>query len=186
MPHIAIWVALLLSAATPVWADAYCDELWLLRNQLFDRAGYCFSSPLGQAVFGNDDCTTTVPELDPSASRMVAEIRDFEAIENCRVDTTRTELDVPHLATRLALIDLPVWGLGESACLGWRGPPLILRSGRSDSAPMTGVIETGENILLMYADVDGWSFVPSPDGDARMGWVRLPRLDATSCDGLAG
>jgi len=35
--------------AAPVQALDYCDELWFTRNLAFDRAGYCFGSPLGKA-----------------------------------------------------------------------------------------------------------------------------------------
>lgn len=182
----AVCTVLSLLGAAPVYADAYCDELWLIRNQIFDRAGYCFSSALGRAVFGAKGCSTTDPVLEAEARRLVAEVRAIERIDNCAVDTRRTRLDVPHLETRLALIDPPIRAEGESACLGWRGPPLILRSGRSESAPQNGLIETGENILLIYADVDGWSLVPSPSGDARMGWLRLPVFKNGTCDGFAG
>jgi len=52
------FLALLLAAlAAPAAALEICDELWFTRNLIYDRAGYCFSSPLGRAVFDNSDCT---------------------------------------------------------------------------------------------------------------------------------
>ena len=50
-------VFLLLTPVTAV-ADALCDELWLTRNMVFDRAGYCFGSNLGEAIFDNSDCNS--------------------------------------------------------------------------------------------------------------------------------
>ena len=44
-------IFMLLSIAPPVVAqedDPPCDELWFARNLLFDRAGHCFDSTLGQ------------------------------------------------------------------------------------------------------------------------------------------
>ena len=49
---------LLSLCVTPAFALDHCEEWWFTRNLVFDRAGYCFSSPLGQAVFDNSDCFT--------------------------------------------------------------------------------------------------------------------------------
>ena len=58
------WI-LLLGLVWPVqaWALEICDDLWLTRNLIFDRAGYCFGSVLGKSVFDNEGCTPGVPEL---------------------------------------------------------------------------------------------------------------------------
>ena len=37
-------------AAFPALAFDPCEDLWFSRNQLYDRAGYCFSTPLGLAT----------------------------------------------------------------------------------------------------------------------------------------
>lgn len=179
-------VGALVVLAGPASADPFCDDLWLTRNLIFDRAGYCFSSPRGQALFGANGCSTTDPVLSAEDRRTVDLVLEIEGFAGCRHDTARVQLDVDHLPQRMALIDLPVRGEGESACLGWRGAPLILRSGRAGTAPQTGVIRRGEDILMSYVDVEGWTFILSPDGDARMGWARLPPIGDGACDGYAG
>ena len=40
--------------AGPAAADERCHDLWFARNAIMDRAGYCFGSVLGQAVFDNE------------------------------------------------------------------------------------------------------------------------------------
>lgn len=46
------------SRAGDVQGDAYdCQELWVMRNQIYKDAGYCFTSPRAIAYFGNGGCT---------------------------------------------------------------------------------------------------------------------------------
>ncbi|MDX2289244.1 MAG: caspase family protein [Hyphomicrobiaceae bacterium] len=39
-----------------------CPSLWIARNEIFKRHGYCFATPRGQDYFGNAGCTT--PDQD--------------------------------------------------------------------------------------------------------------------------
>lgn len=39
-------------------SDLNCDELWIARNEIFDRNGYCFQSARGEDYFDNSDCTS--------------------------------------------------------------------------------------------------------------------------------
>jgi hypothetical protein len=34
-----------------------CEQLWILRNSVYDDAGYCFQSARGKKWFVNDGCT---------------------------------------------------------------------------------------------------------------------------------
>jgi hypothetical protein len=36
-----------------------CETLWILRNSIYDDAGYCFKTERGKAFFINDGCTHT-------------------------------------------------------------------------------------------------------------------------------
>ena len=33
-----------------------CQNLWLVRNSIYDRRGYCFKTQDGKATFDNSDC----------------------------------------------------------------------------------------------------------------------------------
>lgn len=36
-----------------------CEDLWILRNSIWNDAGYCFKTPRGIKAFGNDACQYT-------------------------------------------------------------------------------------------------------------------------------
>ena len=40
--------------------NAFCQQLWLSRMTVLDRAGQCFDSPLALALFDNADCVGEV------------------------------------------------------------------------------------------------------------------------------
>ena len=65
--------------ASPALASNACHDLWFTRNAVIDRAGYCFGSPLGRAVFNNAGCTGKSVSLPPQAQRMVAQVKEMEA-----------------------------------------------------------------------------------------------------------
>jgi len=44
-------------------ADLSCEELWIARNEIFDRNGYCFRSERGQAYFDNSDCSSDSQDI---------------------------------------------------------------------------------------------------------------------------
>ena len=86
-------------------ADPVCDDLWFSRNIVFHEAGYCFGSALGQTVFGNARCIGQDIDLHADMKARVEEIRQREADWGCAVDTSRTRLDLPQIAQRMALTD---------------------------------------------------------------------------------
>lgn len=170
----------------PTAAAAYdiCDDLWMTRNTLFDRAGYCFGSALGQAVFDNAGCLGTDVALSAQDNATVALVREFEVEWSCRVDTSRTQLDLPDMAARMRMRDMPVPTGYESACIGWRGGAANLYSGQDQKSGVTGVLRDGDNTTFSFVTADGWEFVDM--GDGRMGWLALPKFDDMICDGFAG
>ena len=150
MKSVASIITLLSPSA--IFADPICDDLWFSRNFYFDRAGYCFSSVLGEEIFDNSDCSTDAPDLTVAEKSVISEIQEQEQFIGCNVDILqRRELDMEHFNQRLTLDDQPLRSEFESACIGYLGEPLDLHSGRNDESTVTGQIEQGDSILLYHA-----------------------------------
>ncbi|MBM1222130.1 MAG: DUF4453 domain-containing protein [Alphaproteobacteria bacterium] len=181
----AAFAATLLSAPVPAAAQEICDALWFTRNLVFDRAGYCFSSPLGLAQFPAD-CTTTEPDLDPEAQALVAMIREVEEEWECDVDTQQTELSPFDTQVLTFIEDLPVPTGYESSCFGWKGGMLMLRAARREDAQPSGFVRPGDDLLATHADVDGWSFYSMTPQGQGLGWVPTPEWSEATCSALAG
>ncbi len=166
---------------------ANCESMWLTRNMVFDRAGYCFGSNLGQAVLGNWACSGKDVSLTAEESAFVAYTKRMEAEFSCSIDTSASHLDLPLLSLWLELTDLPKRDQFESGCLGWKGPPLFLRAAHNMGAPVLGQIEQGQHVLFSHWAEDGWDFVEisDDDGPVSLGWVRIT-TDQTTCSGFAG
>lgn len=174
--------------SAPVSAGTFCDELWLTRNQVFDQAGYCFGSTLGKTVFNNADCTTKNPVLNAQAKQLVDRIKAEETASRCAVNTGGRQLDVPLLAQRLQLHDLPIRDDTESACIGWRGPDMPLFAGRNAQTMSIGTIRPGDTIFSAHLSADGWDFVILQRGgqEVALGWTPGIAYDTDSCADFAG
>jgi hypothetical protein len=177
--------------AAPAFAWSPCDDLWFARNQVFARAGYCFASPLGQAVFGNKGCIGKDVTLEPGGAEAVAFAREGETMLECKIDTSRTRLDIPHLALRLRLEAVPVLdSMSASGCLDWQGPTLQLRLGPRSGAEVIAEVGSGDDIVWEYwyfGIPDGWSFL-SLYRDSRQigfGWSNAV-IDEALCGHTAG
>ena len=164
-----------------------CDDLWLTRNLIFDRAGYCFGSVLGKSIFDNEGCTAGVPVLEDADQALVDRLREMEAEWECDVDTSQDFLAVPSLGLRVGLVDLPIATGFESSCLGWKGGRLPLRTERHEDGILTGAARDGDDLSFQFEDVDGWSFVAvSQNGiPAGGGWAKI-ELNQANCTALAG
>ncbi len=167
--------------AAPVVADdIFCEQPWFTRNLIFDRAGHCFDSALGMALFDNSDCTPgqlDMPERDQAA---VAMIRELEQVQACSIDTSRTTLE--HLSSfeylrQMDVIPIPVEH--ESGCIGYLGEALSLRTGPSNSAlHLDATIQTGMDILFGHLAEGDWDFVTVysdnwETGPLAHGWTRI-------------
>jgi len=181
-----IFILTILSA--PATAGTICDELWLTRNQVFDQAGYCFGSTLGKTVFNNADCTTKSPALSARAKQFVDRIKSAEAASRCNVSTDRRQLDVPLLAQRMQLHDLPIRDDTESACIGWRGPEVALFAGRNTQTMSIGTIRPGDTIYSAHLSAEGWDFVilQRAGQQVALGWTPGIAYDVDSCETFAG
>ncbi len=182
-----VLIGALTALGSPAIADERCDDLWFTRNLIFDRAGYCFGSPLGQAVFGNEGCTTSEPVLGGDDQYVVAEAGWKEAEWNCAVDTGRAALTISGLDLRRQIRDLPLISEFESACIGWRGGRLPLRAARDQIAQLTGAARDGETLLFRFDDRRGWSFVEVMRGEVLIGagWTQA-EIGEDSCEAIAG
>lgn len=179
-------LALLFGAAAE--ADEVCNDLWFAKQGIYDAAGYCFGSPLGQSLYDNAGCTTSHPTLTSDARRKVHRIEAREVELGCAIDMSTTEFELPALTFRQALQVQPIRAETESACLGWRGPTIEVFAGPSADVPL-GVIEGGDDILYAHEPQDNWYYVTvwSPGfGELKAaGW--LPDVgEAPLCSDRAG
>ena len=77
------------NAPTPrAEAAVSCDDLWYERNAIWAAYGYCFTSPRGQAAFGNAGCFRTQAQAQAAMSSQerssVDRIKATEAAQGCR------------------------------------------------------------------------------------------------------
>lgn len=176
MRYVCILVLCVLAA--PLRAATGCEDVWFTRNLIMDRAGYCFSSPLGRALFDNSDCIGTSVQPDAKSMSIVAQIRSLEAQHNCRVDTNRTWIDLPDINFRRVLTDHPIRDEFESSCLGWIGATANLYAGQDGAARILGQIFQGDYVhFAHYGGAPGWSYVTvgPPSGPMRTaGWLYWP------------
>ena len=171
-----IVLLLLLLTASPAFASDICNDLWFSRNAVMDRAGYCFGSPLGQAVFDNRDCTGKSVTISASNQRVVADLQRAERRLGCKVNTKARRLQLYDLSIRRHLMDQPVRDEFESACLGWIGPVIPLRAGTDARRPVIGAIQPGDYVSYAHIPRQGWTYVTVTDGNRRLksgGWLDL-------------
>lgn len=165
-------------------ADPYCDELWFTRNLIFDRAGYCFGSSLGQAVFDNSDCSTKTPALTDREKAQVASLKETEEFLDCRTDTSRSRLEFTGGDWLRTFETLPTRAEGESSCIDFKGPELPLYSGASETSAIIGAISVGDDPPYGHLAEGAWEFVTI--GEQRGGWTNVNLFEGNRCEAYAG
>ncbi|MBK0327074.1 DUF4453 domain-containing protein [Rhodobacteraceae bacterium F11138] len=174
---------LFLCLASPAVAATGCEDAWFTRNQIMDRAGYCFSTPLGRAMFDNSDCVGTQVRPDPYYQPVIDEILKREAQHNCRVDTGRQWLDLEDVQFRRALSDFPIKDEFEGGCLGWTGAQTPLYAGYREPFRAIGQITQGDYVHFGHNAVHGageagWAYVtihqPAWGAFKSAGWLYWP------------
>lgn len=189
MKHLALTAALCLTPVTAL-ADSWCDELWFTRNLIFDRAGYCFGSLLGQVTFDNDDCTTKSPKLSADDKRRVALMKEREKWGACKVDTSRMRHDFFNAEAMREVDTLPVRDDTESGCNGYLGAPITVYAGTSANARVLGQIKRGDSLGNSHIQSDeGWTFVEywvQGDDAGRVGWISDTHDWFNNCEMPAG
>ncbi|WP_341367433.1 YARHG domain-containing protein [Yoonia sp. BS5-3] len=142
-------------------SDAACEELWFARNAMASSAGYCFSSPLGQAVFDNADCTTSSPAVGAQATIMVNRILAQEADRSCRVDTDQPQFQTirwptdPRLDLALRLdLDVqppePADSLNEFSCMDRVGEAETVFAAPDRNARVLGAWRPGGDLRFQH------------------------------------
>jgi hypothetical protein len=180
--------------ATPVAAQSFCTEAWVIRNMIFDRLGHCFGSVTGQMLFDNSDCTVSGPTPPPQLAEDIARIREGEDHLGCRIDTSQppTSEMVQLHAHFSRFIDLPAPDyIGGYACWGYRGPDFRLLSGANINAPEVGVARTGQSVVTEHwGRPGGWIYgtiVTGPAGEVlTQGWFAGVDISDENCDLVAG
>jgi hypothetical protein len=154
------WIfAALWACPLPSFAADGCEDVWFTRNLVMDRAGYCFSSTLGQELFDNSDCVGRSVQPDPYGQQIVQQILAIERQHGCRVDTNRVWLDLPDIAFRRVLRTHPIRDEFESACLGWTGEVTPLYDGFSEPFRQIGQITAGDVVSFSHIPVAEWTYV---------------------------
>ena len=181
-----------LSTPSFVSANSACDDLWFVRNQIFDQQGFCFSTPLGMSIFDNSDCSTNSTALSETDQKRVADIVVMEAEWGCNTDTSRNTLDIHSFEKRQRLTVQPLHDFTESSCIGYFGETIPLLDGPNDSAIQIGEITKGSDILSAHTrfsdELGEWWFVSQvtlngttlPD----IGWTKDPLFGY--CEATAG
>ena len=63
-----------------------CQNLWYVRNSIYDRRGYCFKTQDGKDAFDNSDCyvknASNIP-FNTNESNNIARIRSVESQKGC-------------------------------------------------------------------------------------------------------
>lgn len=72
--------AAILTAASGA-AQAQCQQLWVERNAIYKRAGYCFKTDRAIRYFGNAGCVYDVEGAIPLTPGQRARIQDILAQE---------------------------------------------------------------------------------------------------------
>lgn len=197
MKRFAAALAVVLALAGPAPADVWdspeptCNQLWFTRNLIMHRAGYCFGSPLGKAMFGNAHCSGTEVRLSAGQSRQVAKMRAMEQATGCKVNTAARHIDVPvNIPAISRLRDLPLPSGGESGCR-WAGGPVPVYDGHTPGSKPIGEIHAGDVLGFSSMPEGNWTAAGirrgGYDGPYSLGWFDHTKYDTEKdCTDWAG
>lgn len=186
----------LMGLATPASAQnsAFCQELWLSRNTVMDRAGQCFNTPLGQAAFDNTGCVDGDTRLNPMDAEIVRMAQETEAWAGCQVNTQAGQLSVdvqPFRARLQQLVTIPVRADSEHGCRGYGGQPVSLHAGTSANTTVIGTLVAGQGFSFSHITMrGGWEYLEVYDPSSILvahGWTRTDlETMVVSCAFVAG
>ncbi len=177
---------------------ASCESLWVERNQIYNAAGNCFTTALGQAVFDNGDCGVGPVALGEAALNRISRIEQQEARLGCNIDTGRDRISVfgrygvlsfgrggqvlgrwPQALQQLDVF--PTKTARERSCtvggLTKAGEALAIRSGPDVRYPQIGQVENGDRITSSSACMGRWCFADTVQSQGRSlrlnGWFHV-------------
>ncbi|MCC2110641.1 MAG: YARHG domain-containing protein [Hyphomicrobiales bacterium] len=61
-----------------------CQDLWVARNEIYARNGYCFKTRRARGYFGNAGCFTSRPDFNRVENTNIERIKDAEYDFGCR------------------------------------------------------------------------------------------------------
>ena len=161
-----------MALASSARADETCEAMWFWRNQIFHKAGTCFSTPLAKAVFGNEGCTAGAA---PTGKRLALalEIRNREKSFGCSVNTGAKGLPNIDVSLYGKVTHPPIRDETESACNGFSGASIKLRSAPNARAPVISSIEWGDDVADHSLPFGKWSFHYTYQGNRLrgLGWT---------------
>lgn len=190
MHRLVLTVAMMLALPAPAAANTLCEQLWVTRNMLFHQAGFCFSSPLGQTLFGNAGCRTSDGGAVAVDRQAVADMRRVEE-QGCRINTGGAP--TPYMWTKKAaldrLIEIPTVDELGYACWGFNGPGFTLHAATSSQSPVIGVAQTRQSLLYVHWPRNGWDYIEVSNGPGTAivaeGWAQSVQTQGL-CDREAG
>lgn len=182
---------------TPAAADVFpygeveCNQLWVMRNLIMDRAGYCFGSTLGKTLFDNGDCLGKDVTVPPADVAQVKRIQNLEKEIGCKVNTDARSLDLRHLDALRVLRDFPLPDNGASSCNGWLGPELPVYDGYRAGSEIIGRLEGGDSVgfgFISPGEIGAYYIFKHGDWNrALIGWVDMRDVNwRTACISEAG
>lgn len=153
---LLFWLAL----AAPAAAEDACHDLWFTKNLILDRAGMCFGTNLGRAIFNNANCSTSAPKISAADDALIELVEAREEALQCKIDNFATRLPVKMVWLRAELDTLPIASFTPYSCEDWKGPFTPLYAGVDAAKPKAiGEIEDGDDVYFEHDPISGWQFV---------------------------
>ncbi len=194
---VALFAALSVPLIVPVslaqtveFSQLTCDQLWLRRNAIFAQYGYCFTSPRGQAAFGQG-CFPPYAKLPAEAQKQVDLIASVEGAKSCgslagpATRSTAVTLDVPIIIGGNPMYDA-CGSTGAVAGLDPRGDGFLSVRTGPGGAPFREFdrLQNGREVYIC-GDVGAWLAViyPAPGGDMIDCGVSTPWAKAEAYSG---
>jgi len=176
-----------------------CESLWIERNQIYNVAGTCFESLLGQSVFDNSDCTPGAPALPESAVTRVDQLKAAQAGRLCEINTDMRHISVngrygvlrfgtgdivlgpwPDALQKLDVFPLAAGRRRSCTVSGLSASGdgfLALRSGPDVRYPQIGALVNGDRVFSSSACMGRWCFAGSVQSNGRTaprnGWFHV-------------
>lgn len=192
MRVLSVILLLFLPATASAQYVDYCEDLWVARNMMFDRSGYCFGSVLGQTLFDNGNCTTSSPTLPQEYAEAVTRMRAEESRVGCAINTSQAAW--PSIRSITDFYN-QFWSIPEPldggyACWGYSGPTVTFYAGASLDTPVMGTLTTGLSYSTGSWGLPGWQFYTISTGPGGQnlfsGWARHGSFDSGTCAQEAG
>ena len=169
-----------------------CEDLWYSRNWIMDRAGYCFGTPLGQTYFDNSDCIGKTVSLTSWDAERVAELREIEQYQGCKLNTQSTYLALDDIQFRSLLVEQPsLFEEGEGfLCMGYTGNGVSLLAGPKSNSGVISALEPGDWYRTRHTDIGAWTYIivtaPHSEHVTAAGWVMFDPNSYMQCLAAAG